>query len=137
MKSTARGIRLLDDKWSKLDEIYRPLQEKYRRLSFNDFIGILVDLGRWAWLKLPTGTHQQLLNPHKVFTRREKQRMRIQKRLKNDAENLKIDSKLSLGLPTLTKEAIRREASMRKMRMSPYVRSKLGMSEVAREKLRT
>ena len=137
MRSTARGLRLSDNVWIDLDEIYWPLQEKYRRLSFNDFLAILLDLGRWAWLKLPAGTHQQLLNPHKVFTRREKQRMRIQNRLKSNAESLKIDSKLSLGLPTLTKEAIRREASMRKMRMSPYVRSKLGMSAVARERMTT
>ena len=136
MRSTARGLRLFDSKWIELEEIYRPLQEKYRRLSLNDFLVILVDLGRWAWLKLPTSMHQQLLNPHRVFTRREKQRMRIRNRLENNAEDLRIDSSLSLGLPTLVKEAIRTEASLRKMRMSPYVRSKLGMSQVAREKLR-
>ena len=136
MRSTAKGLRLSDNEWMELEEIYRPLREKYRKLSFNDFIAIVVKLGNWAWLKLPTNMHQQLLNPHKVFTRREKIQMKIRSRLES-AENFKIDSKLTLGLPFLTKEAIRREASVRKMRMSPYIRSKLGVSAIARERLRT
>jgi len=69
-----------------------------------------------------------MLAPHKVFTKRERQRIRIQTRLARFAsQEFRIDDKLSLGLPALVKASIRRESAIRKMRMSPYIREKLGI----------
>lgn len=121
----------------RLEELHKTHRDKYRKLSLNDFLAILINLGEWTWLKLPAGMQYQLLNPHKVFTRREKNRLLIQKRLEKIAENVKIDSVLWLGLPTPVKDRIRTEAALHKMRMSPYVREKLGLSEGVGEKLRT
>jgi hypothetical protein len=128
MSSRARGIRGRDQQWLPVEEAWQELADQYPRLSLNDFLWILLDLGRWAWSRLPDGMRQQMLAPHKVFTKRQKQQMRIQSRLDRIAsEELRIDDKLSLGLPALVKATIRRDSTMRKMRMSPYVRERLGI----------
>lgn len=128
MSSRSRGIRGRDREWTPLEETWQELKDQYPKLSMNDFLWILLDLGKWAWSKLPDGMRLQMLVPHKVFTKRQKQRMRIQARLEQFASHdLRIDDKLSLGLPAPIKASIRRESAMRKMRMSPYVREKLGV----------
>lgn len=128
MSSRARGIRGRSLQWIPIEDAWGDLAGRYPRLSLNDFLWILLDLGSWAWSRLPDGMRQQMLAPHKVFTKREKQRMKIQTRLERlTSHELRIDDMLSLGLPAVVKASIRRESAMRKMRMSPYIRQKLGI----------
>jgi hypothetical protein len=128
LNSRARGIRGRDQQWQPIEETYRELVERYKKLSLNDFIWILLELGGWAWAKLPPGMHHQMLSPHMVLTKRQKQRMRIQARVAQLASRgFGIDDEVYVGLPALTKASIRREAALRKMRMSPLLREKLGI----------
>ena len=81
MSSRARGIRGHDSQWLPIEEAWHDLAERYPKLSLNDFLWILLDLGRWTWSRLPDGMRQQMLAPHKVFTKRQRQRMRMQARI--------------------------------------------------------
>jgi len=128
MSSRARGIRGHDSQWLPIEEAWHDLAERYPKLSLNDFLWILLDLGRWTWSRLPDGMRQQMLAPHKVFTKRQRQRMRMQARIgRVVSDELRIDDILYLGLPAPVKDSIRRESATRKMRMSPYIREKLGI----------
>jgi len=54
--------------------------------------------------------------------------MRMQARIgRVVSDELRIDDILYLGLPAPVKDSIRRESATRKMRMSPYIREKLGI----------
>lgn len=104
--------------------------KRYPKLSLNDFLWILINLGEWTWNSLPAGMRQQMLVPHKLFTKREKQRMRVQQRVERLASHeFRIDERISLGLPAIAKSSIRRESAVHKMGMSPYIREKLGITK--------
>lgn len=127
MRSTARGVRIREDRWAVLEDLHQAHREEYPRLSMNDFLNLLLEVGAWAWTRLPAGSQKMMLHPHKHFTRRQKERLKVQDALGKLTRDSRIDNKVSLGLPTLNKEAIRAEAARHKMKMSPYIRERLGI----------
>lgn len=70
-----------------------------------------------------------MLHPHKILSRQWRDEQRIRVLIGKIAQTMKIDSKVSLGLTSEMKETIRREARLKRTKMSPMIREKLGLEE--------
>ena len=116
----------------QLNEQIEELAQK-NNVKWNRMIVVLLELGLPVFTKVD-GRAPALANAllqsrryHYVKRRRGSDKI-IQAIQDKEGKRIKLDDRISAGLPKQKKEAIRKEADRRKMYMSQVIREQLGLS---------
>jgi len=125
MSSRARGIRARDRQWIPLEEAWTDLRERYPKISFNDFLWIMLELGLTFYRTLPFSTQAKLWKPDKTFPQQQRLRVEVEQRAQKLAESSKMDAFIVFRVPAEKKRLLRSRAENAKMDVSKFIRSRI------------
>jgi len=101
------------------------IRERHPKLSFNDFLWSLLELGLIFYQTLPFSTRAKLWQPNQTFTQQQSFRQEVERRAEKLVDSSRMNAFIVFRVSAEKKRLLRSRAEDRKMDVSKFIRSRV------------